>query len=435
LTPDGPRRRQWTGRHSGFTGAGGLAASGAVLLWFGVNDLFGNTDYGVRLRAGLMVTAGLYVLVGATTLALLLLLRNGRGNAVTGGLMLTSAVVTGGAGALLTLYQAIAGDYTPWLLVWLGMVVTGMLSVAYLLPRGARPPYPRQFAAAVTITTLLAIGNFAYTNLYQPGAEPAQFDVEVAIGKPSIPQGKGFASVPITVSFQNTGKTGLTLIMSTYSVVGRKARFRTSDKTQAALNLDIQNSRATSRRLVVDGYDVLQSDKVVFEGTEFEPGDRAEANRTVEIPFPTTYDSLALNAWVLVLRGDDVRLRTDISRATAYSWNPDVATGQHIREAPDWAAAPGIDWALHEVPIEETSYLRTQTRRAWTGYVWLVASDPAPGRPPGSYLSYHFTPLGHPEADKPTADQENETATDRYGVLRSATGLLERSVYELGLAG
>lgn len=89
--------------------------------------------------------------------------------------------------------------------------------------------------------------------------------------------------------------------------------------------------------------------------------------RTVDIPLPTSFYALALNAWVLVLRTEDVKLRTDISVAQ-FSW--DAQTGKHREDAPDWAAAPGIDWARHEIPIEETSFLGTQTRQRWTGYVW-----------------------------------------------------------------
>ena len=176
----------------------------------------------------------------------------------------------------------------------------------------------------------------------------------------------------------------------------------------------------------------MQSDKFIFEGTEFQPGDKSEADRTVDIRTPTRYDTLALNAWVIVLRTDDVRISTDISLATTSSW--DTNSGRHVRDAPDSAAARGIDWARYTIPIEETSFLRAQTRRQCTGFVWRVSGDPAIGRSPGSYLSYHFTTNSEPDADKQTADADNRVATDRYGLTRSETGLLEKSVYELGVS-
>jgi hypothetical protein len=324
------------------------------------------------------------------------------------------------------------GDLTPWIGVWAGMFVAGMTIAVFMARRGARLPYPRQFAVVASVTTLIAVGNFAYTAFYVPSAQLVQFGVQVAMGKPAPSADGRFASIPITLSFSNTGKTGLIVVASTYSVVGRRARFLSSDKSPEQRNLDVQNGKAASARLGIDGYDVIQSDKFVFEGTEFQPGDKAEADRTVEIATPTPYDALTLNAWAIVLRTDDVRIGTDISLADESSWDPII--GQHVRDASDWAAADGIEWARYAIPIEETSYLRTQTRRQWTGYVWRVASDPAIGRPPGSYLSYHFTPDALPDADKQTADADNRVAADRYGLTRSSTGVVEKSVHELGIA-
>jgi hypothetical protein len=378
-----------------------------------------------------MALAALFIALGAAVLTFHLVVRAGSGGVAAGTIILSSSLLMAGLGLLLGLYQATLGDLTPWIGAWTAMVIAGVLIAIFIARRGARLPYPRQVAVVASITTLIAVGNFAYTSFYVPSAEPVQLDVQGSMGKPTESADHRFASVPITLSFTNTGKTGLIVIASTYSLVGRKAQLLSSDKSPEQQNLDAQNGTAAATRLSVEGYDVIQSDKFVFEGTEFQPGDKAEANRTVEIATPTPYDVLALNAWVVVVRTNDVRIDADISLAAASSWN--ARTGRHERDAPNWAAARGIDWALYAIPIEETSYLRAQTRRRWTGYVWRVASDPAIGRPPGSYLSYHFTPSGQPDSEKLTADMDNRVATDRYGLTRSETGVLEKSVYELGV--
>lgn len=428
--PGNPPPRRMRNRVAALSGVVVLGVSGATLGLFGVYDLFGDTDYGVRLRAALMLAVAVYIVVGAATLAWVDVHQGGVGGPGASALVLTAAVITASFGALLAIYQLVAGDYTSWLWVWIGMIAAGAVVTGLLVRWGARIGYPRQFAVAVTVTTLLAGANFAYTTLYQPAAEPVQFTVEVAIGKPALSPSRPFATVPFTVSFANTGGAGVTVIMSTFSVVGRHGRLSPVDRTRPEVNLDVQRGHAASQRTVVDGYDVLQSDSFIFPGTEFTSGDRAVVERILDVPLPTAYDSLAVNAWVLVLRTDDVRLRTDISLAH-HSWDP--RTGEHREDAPDWAAAPGIDWSRHEIPIDETSFLRTKIRQRWTGYVWVVASDPAPGRPPGSYLSFRFTPSGQAATDKRTADDENQIAAQRYGLARSQTGITEKSVVELGL--
>ena len=105
------------------------------------------------------------------------------------------------------------------------MTVAGVMLAILIARLGARLPYPRQVAVVASITTVLAIGNFAYTSFYVPSAQPAQFDVQVSMGKPTRSADGRYSSVPITLSFTNTGKTGLIVVASTYSVVGRSAQF------------------------------------------------------------------------------------------------------------------------------------------------------------------------------------------------------------------
>src|SRR4051812_4161891 len=108
------------------------------------------------------------------------------------------------------------GDLTPWMAAWVGLLVVGVMLAIFIARRGARLPYPRQVAVVASITTLIAVGNFAYTSFYVPTAQPVQFDIQVAIGKPTPSPDGRYSSVPITLSFTNTGKTGLVVIASTY---------------------------------------------------------------------------------------------------------------------------------------------------------------------------------------------------------------------------
>lgn len=108
--------------------------------------------------------------------------------------------------------------------------------------------------------------------------------------------------------------------------------------------------------------------------------------------------------------------------------------GRHVVDAPSWAADPGVDFVQYSIPIEEASYLREKTRQKWEGAVWRVFGDPAPGRPPGSYISLRFRPAGDPlDVSFDVAVADNRVAAERYGVTRSETGLDERSVHDLGL--
>lgn len=286
-----------------------------VLGWFGINDLFGDTSYDVRLRAAIMLASALYVLIAAITMASMVIGRTAEAAEIALAIVATGAIVSAGWGSVLLVYQLVSGDYTLWLWVWLATAASGALIAGWLLRNGGHVPYPRQFA--VIIATLLAGANFTYTTLYEPAAQPVQFSVEVALGEPAFDPAHTYASIPIKISFVNTGKIGLHVLMSTYSVVGRRGRVANSDRSQEQLNLAVQDSQPASKRAVLDGYDVMQSDRFVYEGTVFEPGDRTDAGRTVEVPLTTVYDALAVSAWVLVLQKDDVRLAEDISKGVS----------------------------------------------------------------------------------------------------------------------
>jgi hypothetical protein len=158
------------------------ASCALVLGWFGVHDVTGATSYGVRLRASIMILMALYLVLSA--LAVGVMLR--RQSIAAGSVAITGGVIILLTGTALLLYQLTGGDYTGWLLAWIGMALGGSIIALFLFRAGARLPYPKQFAIAVTVTTLLAIANFTYTSLYQPASQPTQFGLEVNIGDPAV---------------------------------------------------------------------------------------------------------------------------------------------------------------------------------------------------------------------------------------------------------
>jgi hypothetical protein len=155
-------------------------------------------------------------------------------------------------------------------------------------------------------------------------------------------------------------------------------------------------------------------------------------SRAVTVPLPATFQSFGVSAWVLVVRADELRLSTDPSLPAEKSWNTE--TGEHVTDAPGWAASSGVDFVRYSIPLSETDFLRRETRQPWTADVWRVLGNPVPGRPPGSYISLRF----HPSETSygvsfEAAERDNQVAAGRYGVTRLDTGLSERSALDLGI--
>jgi hypothetical protein len=347
-------------------------------------------------------------------------------------------VILGGAttsisGLILLASQLLLGDFTPWFWAWVAMTAGGIWATIQVLRTGERIPYPKQFAIAVTFTALLAVANFAYSSLYQPSVQSNLWSVEVDFGKPAYHPKRTYGSIPITLTFDNKGKVPLYVLMATYSVVGRRGSVVVRDQTREQLNLAVQNNKPASRRTVVKDYDLLQTGQFVGPGSWFEAGDRTVIGSTVDLPLPTPYDAIALNATVLVMRKDRATLKGEVEEAVSYSW--DTENGEHESDAPGWVADPGIDTVRYQAAIGEGSYLREQTRDDWVETVWWVLADPAPNYPAGQFIAWRFAPRGSDlDANPKEVDRDNQRAFDRYGITWWDTGLYEVSVHHLGLS-
>jgi hypothetical protein len=414
----------WTGGWTTAVKVAAIEASSAfVLAWFGVHDLASGLTYSARLRAAVMIAVAILLLAAAVGA---LVLQHTRSHAAAT-LALVGGGVTTASGLLLLISQLFDGDYTPWLWVWLAMATTGGWATIRVLRAGGQVPYPKQFAVAVTVTALLAAANFTYSSIYQPSAQPVKFTLEVNFDKPAVNPEGTYASVPITLTFNNDGKVGLYVLMATYSVVGRRGVFSTQDQTKAEFNLALRNRLPASRRTIINGYDLLQTDEFVPPGSWIEVGDRIDAGRTVDLPLPTSYDVMALNATVLVMRTDRAILEKDILKTAEYSW--ESTDEKPFVGPPGWIAGSGIDVVKYQVPITEGSYLREHTRRDWVGTLWRVLVDPSLSKPTGPFIDWEMAPRGSAFDGK-----WNNRARERYGLVWWETGLQEVSVHSLGLS-
>jgi hypothetical protein len=410
------------------------ASSAVVLAWFGTHDIFDGPTFSVRLQAAMMIATAI-ILVAA---AIGVLFFQGTGSHTAATLVIVGGGATCISGLVLLLYQLLSGDFTPWLWAWLAMTAGGAWVTIRVLRTGERLPYPKQFAFAVTITAILAAANFAYSSLYQPSMQPDQFALEVNFGKPAFNPKRTSASIPITITFNNTGKVGLYVFMATYSVVGRRGSVTMRDQTKPQQNLAVQNRQPASRHTLIRGYNLLQTDQFIPPSSWFQPGDRTDIGRTVDLPLPTRYDAIALNATVLVMRKDRASLNGDLA-GTKYSW--ERVHGQHQENVPGWITStnanlnPYVDTVRYQIPITESSYLHEQTRKDWAATTWWVLADPAPDYPAGPFLTWRMAPsTSELDAEPQEVLRDNVRAFERYGMSASDTGLYEVSVHSLGLS-
>jgi hypothetical protein len=220
--------------------------------------------------------------------------------------------------------------------------------------------------------------------------------------------------------------------MATYSVVGRQGSVLARGQTKEKMNLAVQNNQAASRHTDVKRYDLLQTDAFVRPGNWLHGGEEIEVERTVDLPLPTPYDAISLNATVFIMRRDRGTTEQDLW-ATGQTWNS--TTGQYENVVPAWVADPGIPAIAYYAPILEGSYLSAQMRKRWAVTVYRVLADPAPAYPAGAFIAWRVAPQGSDLfVDAQQVQRDNERAGKRYGMTISDSSLYEVSVHSLGLS-
>jgi hypothetical protein len=144
-------------------------------------------------------------------------------------------------------------------------------------------------------------------------------------------------------------------------------------------------------------------------------------SRVVELPFPTAYDLLRLEASALVVRGD--RLTPTLQSAELYQHK----NGKWV-DIPEWVAPPRTDYAWFKFSLEEANAIRRLTRQPQLVNVWWVLKEPSVDQPTGPYLQSVVAPEGR-ETQEPDS-QVGHVLLKKYG-LEMGTAVAEFPTWSL----
>jgi hypothetical protein len=350
------------------------------------------------------------------------------GKPTAGDLSLAGAVVVLLVDALLVLFGAFEGDPGRWEWVAGALAVGGSWAVWRLLRGGAKLPRFKRIAFAALLPVIITGGNFAYSDVYLPSVQPHLVALFVHLGDAAIDKTGKVASFPITIDFKNAGKSGVYVLGSTYSVVGRRANAAQLGLSDPNSLLAVQERLEYERSAVVAGYDLLQSGQFIRPGDVFEGSDEASIVRTVSVNLPVGYDTIAIQASAYVIRKDRATVIPDYPTQFKRSWDDQQ---RHTSNAPPWVAHPGTNWVRFSSPLVEGSLLRRLVRWPRFVTVWWVLALPPPRHPAGFSLRATIAPRGG-ERTAPSPSRSHQFFV-RYGLQFAHTGLIERSALDMKL--
>jgi hypothetical protein len=403
-----------------------LVPAGVFSAWLGFQDVDSALTFGGRVEGAITVFVSVALLSSAVCVIAFQL----HGTNVAGTVAFLGCLVASLFGATLLLVQLLAGDRS-WLdAVWVAMVVAGLWATLRIWRAGVKIPLPKSIAVAIVLPTLFTAGNFIYSDVYKPSVQPNQVSISADLGSATVSADGRRAEIPIDIDFKNVGQHEVTILSTSYSVVGRvvqPANNKLSDTKSKSL---LRQRQLFMQDTSISSYVLLQSGQFLSPGTFFEAGDEHMVSLIAEVNLPTGFDELAIDAQAAIVGRDRATVVPDLAIRDQWtdSWNDSL---QHVADTPAWVAGRGTDYVRLQSPIKEGSRLHGLVRTKHLVTVWWVLASPSIEDPAGPFLTATIAPPGG-ESRRPSA-ADYESMYQRYGLEVDDSGVIERSVVAIKL--
>ncbi|MER6114173.1 hypothetical protein ACWGPD_09185 [Streptomyces hirsutus] len=311
--------------------------TGAVLLAVAFTTLLGAAgvlDHWIRHSFS---HSGLVALIGAFAALL------------TNVLVLVETVKDGDSKWYPTLFAALsAGSAWAVLTVWRTVLI----------------PAPKRVAAAVVVSSVIAVANFSYQNLYVPYQRKTEPLITLSVGKEvRSKDGKAF-SVPVDITIQNHGSVGFYVLGTEFHAMGLRVPLSPKDRLRKQWQDDTEQWSKSSVVNPLSRREVYQPGELVAAKPWMPIGQWIESSGTfatrlvVQLPMNTPYDQVAFYATASLARKDRLVLQPPL-RFVGNSWGGGKISGQVKQDQ-----QRGVDSLIYRARVRENNALDAYTRDA-----------------------------------------------------------------------
>ncbi|MET9961205.1 hypothetical protein ABZ128_19490 [Streptomyces sp. NPDC006326] len=406
---------QWRLRVRRVLFGAGLALTALELAAFGIADAGGALTLSGRISGVIFLVAAL------TEIAAIIAFRDQlspRPAKHSGLLILTGVLISLTINLTLLALQLDSRSYTHLVWVWVTLFPWSCWALWRIHCSGVWSTLPRTQGIAVgaVATSLLAVANFTYTQIYQPYTSPALVTTTAEFGKVITLKEGGAAAASIRLRTKNTGRVGVYILGSLYVVAGQKASFSNQRRTLQDWKKDLdRGNRELSLYTPKETRDAVAQGAFIGEGSTLEPGAEVVTERVIQFPADSRYDSISVIGNVIFLRKD---------RGTIVS----VREPFPLDSPPDDADRMRVGRTAR---IYESSAVLELTRSPQYASVWWVTG----GREAKSSWSYLSAEIA-PESERNfrlqlLSETHMRRIQERYGLGWSFTGYAEKSLKEL----
>ncbi|MFE0190518.1 hypothetical protein [Streptomyces sp. NPDC058989] len=397
-----------------------LLVTTLLLAWIGLEDFVHGLTFPGRLTGAVLLVVSFTTLVGAAAVldhyirqsfpySGLVALIGTFAAFLTNAMLLAQTVKNGESAIYPALFSVLtAGSAYAVFAVWRTSVVI---------------PAPKRVAAALIVSSVIAIANFGYENLFQPYQRQTQPLITVSMGKPVLSKGRTAFAVPVDITLRNHGNVGFYVLGTEFHAMGKQVRLSPKDRLRQQWRTDAQQWRNStevnplSRREIHQPGELIEAKPWMSNGSWVEANDTYATRVVVQLPMNTLYDQVAFYATASLARKDQLVLQPPLD-FVAYSWGKE--------KVPGWVKQQqkaGLDSLIYRARVHENNELDERTRdpRFVTVY-WKFGTH-------GSSVQTSIARKG--EENRFATPEEVRELVSRYGLVDLVTGPVERTLWDI----
>jgi hypothetical protein len=394
-----------------------LLLTALPLGWFGVEDLGEALTYAGRITGAILVLVSVTALVGAAAVVDHWF-RNSFPYSGMVALIGTVAALLANVTLLLEMFKD--GDSTAYRVLWCLLTAGSAWAVVAVWRTSVVIPAPKRLAAAVVVSSGLALANFGYQYLYQPNQHGAKPVINMTMGNPVLrPDHKAFA-VPVDIRLENHSDVGFYVLGSQFHAMGervplsRKDRLRQQWRTDAEQWSKVSERHPLSRREIHQPGQLVVAQPWVPPGNWIEAGDAFFTQTVVQLPIDTPYDQLEFYATADFARKDRLGLAEIDSNGNSWSGG----------KVPRWLKKQqNLDTLIYRARVYENNAIATHTMDPrYVNVYWQFGADGA---------DVTETILRQGDEERQLTEAEIREVDNRYGLVSAGIGPIERTLWDI----
>jgi hypothetical protein len=307
------------------------------------------------------------------------------------------------------------GDSKFYLAVFCALTAGSMGAVYAVWRTSVVIPAPKRVAAALVVTSVIAVGNFGYQNLYMPSQREAEPVIKLTTGSPVTSRDHKAFSVPVDITMENHSDVAFYVLGDIFHVMAERVPLSQKDRLRQQWRTDsgqwpyFEDANPLSRREIHQPGQLVEAQPWIPYARWIDPGDTFSARMVLQLPMGTPYDQVTFYASASLARKD--RMNVENLNFKGYSWR-----GTNV---PDWVSQhKEWDSLVFQSKIDESNAIdeHTMDRRTLTVY-WRFCTH-------GADIKETIT--------SPNGTHASQTETqNRYGVRDVEAGPVERTLWDI----